>query len=202
MKFEIRRKTSATAEEFRVALSSLLGMLVPVVSIPGLPVRDTSVPVRKWDDHEIQLLIRHVEPDGYVHGWEDHEQDNRLRETSLGILKYLEEHERAHNNLRISTPQKACRSLRKVAITTSEAYRRTLKAIAEEDWLNGTSYAGERIKRYYRALDTRRKWDFETYMQATRLISELRKSDYGIEVPSGLDFIADEFHRDILGTSV
>lgn len=202
LKFGIARKPSATDEEFRPALSSLLEMLVPVVRIPGFPIPRVPVSVRDWDDREIQLLIQNVEPEGYVLGWQNHEVDNRQRENALAILKYLEEHERVHHNLAIITPKKEYRSLRKAAIATSDAYRQTLKARAEENWLNGTSYGGKRIKRYYRALDTRRKWDYQTFTRATRLIFELREHDYGIEVPSGLEFIADEIHRDILGTSV
>ena len=204
MNFRMSHKPSATAEEFRLALSSVLEMLVPKVLIPGVPVGVLEVPdgSGEWGDHEIQLLIQSVEPDGYVFGWEDHEIDNRERETAVAILKYLEYHECVHQKLNSLRPQREYRSLQKVAIATSEAYRRTLKANAESAWLTGTSYAGERYKRWERAESAQRHWDRVTYERTVRLISELKKSNYGIQVPDGLAFIGDEYHRRLLNSSV
>ena len=166
---------------FQDDICSLLDLLVPVILIPGMP---EVLSGHSWD-------------------WEGEQIDQNQREKATAIASYLTRHATAHERLKgIKPPTREYHKIKKAILATSESYRNTLIPHATELWLTGTSYAGDRYKKWQRVRKDAHRWDERTYKRAKRLLSTLQSSPITIINLNGLEMIADEVRRSLLGTSV
>ena len=176
-------KPAVSDDELLSNIQALLALIVPEAFLTRGIQKKEEVPFDAWfTDEEDKINIPYY------------------REHAIALREHLRKYEIAHNQLMSIRPRRTHQRLHELVGATSYGYMMTLNARATVWHLLTVPWDDSTMEQSRRCKDDAVQWDKSTHQCAVLLISAIRNSSLEVEVPEGLEYIADEYTAKLFGS--